>query len=157
MGASGLRPVELTLRNNMADLAVLRDAVDRFAAQHGIPVKSLIALQVVLDEIVSNIMKYAWRDRETHRLHVRLHTNGSVIEGEISDDGQPYDPRNSPSPPAAVAGSRPRPGGLGVYMVKQFVDRFDYERVDGHNRLKLTMRGVSDAPTQSESPDDRGT
>jgi anti-sigma regulatory factor (Ser/Thr protein kinase) len=149
--------VELTLRNSVAELAVLRDAVDRFAVEHGIAVKSLIALQVVLDEIVSNVIKYAWHDGEAHQLHIRLHTNGSVIEGEVSDDGQPYDPRNSPPPPSAAAGGRPRPGGLGVHMVKQLVDRFDYERVGGHNRLKLKMRYVSDALTQPENPDDRGT
>src|ERR1700691_3179368 len=57
-GASELRPTELTIRKDRADLSVLRDTLDRVAAEHGISGKSLIELQVVLDEIISNTVKY---------------------------------------------------------------------------------------------------
>ena len=149
--------MELTIGNDLADVAILRDAVDRFAEEHGIAPKPLIALQVSLDELISNIIKYAWPDGGTHQLQIRLRIDSAVIEAEISDDGQPYDPRNSPPPPAVPAGTRPRPGGVGVHMVKQLADRLEYERVGDRNRLKLTIRRASDTRAQSESPDDRRT
>jgi hypothetical protein len=67
-GASELRPTELTIRKDRADLSVLRDTLDRVAAEHGISGKSLIELQVVLDEIISNTVKYAWPEGGTARI-----------------------------------------------------------------------------------------
>jgi serine/threonine-protein kinase RsbW len=149
-----LRSTELTIRNDRAELSVLRDTLDRTAAAHGISGKPLYELQVVLDEIVSNIIKYAWPEGGVHELLVRLTVAGAVVEVEVIDDGQPYDPRNAPPPPPAAPGIKPRPGGVGVHMVKQLVDRFDYERVDGYNRVKLTKKCIVDAQLESRTPDD---
>ena len=135
-----MRSTELTIRNDRAGLSVLRDTLDRIAAEHGIFGKSLIELQVALDEIISNIIKYAWPEGDAHDLLVRLTVAGTVVEVEVIDDGQPYDPRNAPPPPPVAPGRRPKPGGVGVHMVKQLVDGFDYERVDGYNRVKLTKK-----------------
>jgi anti-sigma regulatory factor (Ser/Thr protein kinase) len=148
-GASELRSTELTIHNDRADLSVLRDTLDRIAAENGISGKSLIELQVVLDEIISNTIKYAWPEGGAHELLVRLTVDGTVVEVEVMDDGKPYDPRNAPPPPPAAPGGTPKPGGVGVHMVKQLVDGFDYERVDGYNRVKLTKRCSID-----EGPDD---
>jgi anti-sigma regulatory factor (Ser/Thr protein kinase) len=139
-----LPSIEFTIRNEQADMSVVRDALDRFTAEHGLSGKPLIELQVVLDEIVSNIIKYAWLEGGAHELRLRLSVDGSIVEVEISDDGRPYDPRNAPPPPRAAPGMKPRPGGIGVHMVKQLVDGFDYKRVDGYNRVTLTKRCIVD-------------
>ena len=39
---------------------------------------------------------------------------------------------------------RRQPGGLGIHMVKQLVDRLDYKRVGGHNRTVMTKQYFSD-------------
>jgi serine/threonine-protein kinase RsbW len=35
---------------------------------------------------------------------------------------------------------RPRPGGVGIHMVKQLVDSFEYTRIDGRNQVILTKQ-----------------
>jgi hypothetical protein len=38
-------------------------------------------------------------------------------------------------------------------MVRQLVDRFDYERIDGLNRVTLTKQSVPEKASQEAVPD----
>ena len=139
MPQSTARTAEIVIRNDMAELANLRDSLERIGAELGVPGKPLMQLQVALDEIASNAIKYGWPDGGNHKLFVRITGQQDRIEVEIVDDGREFDPRDAPPPEPQPAGRR-RPGGLGIHMVKQLVDRVDYERVGGHNRTVMTKR-----------------
>jgi anti-sigma regulatory factor (Ser/Thr protein kinase) len=141
MPKSTARSVEIVIRNDMAELAKLSDGLERIGAELGVPGKPLMQLQVALDEIASNVIKYSWPDGGNHELCVRITGQQDRIEVEIVDDGREFDPRQAP--PSQPAGRR-RPGGLGIHMVKQLVDRLDYERVGGRNRTVMTKQYVSD-------------
>ena len=57
---------------------------------------------------------------------------------EIIDNGRAFDPlTETPEPDLdSVLGDRPI-GGLGVYLVKTFMDELLYRREDGRNHLKM--------------------
>jgi serine/threonine-protein kinase RsbW len=141
-----LRSIELTIRNELASISVVRDALDRFGAEHGIPGAILIDLQVVLDEIISNVIKYAWPEGGAHELLVSLTAGDGAIEVEVVDDGRPYDPRDATPPERARPGSSPAPGGVGIHLVRQLVDGVEYERVGKHNRTRLIKRCMAMEP-----------
>ena len=138
------RSVEIVIRNEIAELAALRDGLERIGAELGVPGKPLMQLQVALDEIASNVIKYGWPDGGNHELCVRISGRQDRIQVEIVDDGQAFDPRQAPPSEPKPAGRR-QPGGLGIRMVKQLVDRLDYQRVGGCNRTVITKRYVSDS------------
>lgn len=137
-----VRSIELTVRNDPADLPAVRDAWDRFGAEQQVPARVVIDLQVVLDEVAANVIKYAWPEGGSHNFLVRLAVGDGTVEVEVIDDGRPYDPREAPAPEQARPGCRPRPGGRGVHLVRQLVDRFEYERTGAENRVRLTKRFV---------------
>jgi len=143
MRPSAARTAEIVIRNDMAELADLRDSLERIGAVLGVPGKPLMQLQVALDEIASNVIKYGWPDGGNHKLFVRITGQQDRIEVEIIDNGREFDPRDAPPSEPQPAGRR-RPGGLGIHMVKQLVDRLDYERVGGRNRTVMTKQYVSD-------------
>ena len=60
------------------------------------------------------------------------------LESDAFDDGREFDPMTAPSPNHALEGQRPRPGGLGIHMIKELVDHFTYERIDGRNHTTLS-------------------
>jgi len=144
MPQSIARSVEIVIRNDMMELANLRDALERIGAELGVPGKPLMQLQVALDEIASNVINYGWPDGGSHELCVRISGQQDRIEVEIVDDGRAFDPRRAPPSEPQPAGRRPAPGGLGIHLVKQLVDRLDYERIDGRNRTVMTKQYVSD-------------
>jgi serine/threonine-protein kinase RsbW len=128
---------ELTIRNDPAGVEQVRDALDRLGEEFKIPPRTLTQLQVALDEIVSNVIKYSWPDSGDHDLLVRITIHPERLDLEVFDDGVPFDPRNAPPVPSKDGG-RPRPGGVGIHIVKQLVDAFAYERRDGRNHTTLT-------------------
>jgi len=139
--------VDLSIRNDVAELLAVTEALDQLGEEIGFPAKALMQLQVALDEVLSNVIKYAWADGGPHRLRVRIKALPSGIEVVITDDGLPFDPRAQPAP-APAGGRRPRPGGVGIHLVKQLVDGFDYARIDDLNCVTLTKQCVQDRPLQ---------
>jgi len=135
--------VEIVIRNSIAELANLRDGLERIGAKLGVPGKPLMQLQVALDEVASNVIKYGWPDGGNHELCVRITGQQDRIEVEIVDDGREFDPRLAPPSEPQKAGRR-QPGGLGIHLVRQLVDRLDYERVGGRNRTVMTKQYLSD-------------
>ena len=126
-------------------------ALDRIGAEFSIPSRPLLQLQVVLDEMVSNVFKYAWPEGGVHEARVRITVRVDDIEVEIVDDGRMFDPRTQHHAarsaqgtvqPALPAGQRPKPGGVGIHMVRHLVDECNYARIDGRNHLTLTKRCV---------------
>lgn len=136
----------LTIRNNLAELATLSAALDRFGIQHGVPRESLVDLQVALDEIVSNVIKYAWPGGGAHEMSVRMTARKNAVDVEVVDDGEAFDPLSVPPPRRRSAGRRPRPGGVGIHMVRQLMDRAEYARTDGRNHIILTKRCALGVP-----------
>jgi serine/threonine-protein kinase RsbW len=143
MPRQAARSIAFVIRNDLAEIAGPRDALERMGEELGVPAKALMQLQVALDEIASNVIRYGWPDGGDHTFSVRIVGQPDRMEVEIVDDGRAFDPRQAPQPEPQPAGRR-QPGGLGVHMVRQLVDRLDYERAGGHNRTVIMKQFVSD-------------
>jgi anti-sigma regulatory factor (Ser/Thr protein kinase) len=140
--------VKISVRNDVTDLPNVAETVDRVGADAGIPARTVMQLQVVLDEVLSNVIKYAWPDGGTHEFFVRIDVRDGGIEVTITDDGRPFNPLAQSPPQPPPPGRCPRPGGVGIHMVKQLVDGFEYVRFDGRNRVTLTKRYSLKPPSQ---------
>jgi anti-anti-sigma factor len=144
------RIAELVIRNDLAELATVTDALNRILEGSAISNKALMQLQVALDEILSNVVKYAWPEGETHEVRVRINAQKDVVEVIIVDDGKAFDPRAQAPPKPPPAGRRPRPGGVGIHMVRQLVDSYDYARIEGRNQITLTKRFAPELPPRNK-------
>ena len=131
--------IHLTIANDVADAAIVAEALERFAATHGVPHEALVALQVSVDEILSNVIKYAWQGG-THRIQVRITARTDAVEVQVVDDGEafnPLDPRDLRRSRDAAA---PGPGGLGIRLVRQLMDDVEYAREGTANHTVMTKR-----------------
>jgi anti-sigma regulatory factor (Ser/Thr protein kinase) len=128
---------EMRIANDMSELARVATLVDSFAARHNFPNSVVVALNVSLDEILNNIISYAYEDAGHHDIVVRLELRHGTIEVVVEDDGKPFDP-------LAVATPRPRSdtavGGVGLHFVRSLMDQLEYAHRDGINRLRLVKK-----------------
>ena len=138
------RSATICLHNQPAEVAKVRDALDCLGRELHLPTAELIELQIVLDEIVSNVIKYSWSDGGRHEFTVRITVEADDVVLEIIDDGAPFDPRRAPEPQRRPAARVSRPGGLGIHLTRKLIDRLEYERVDGRNHTMLTKKFIRD-------------
>jgi anti-sigma regulatory factor (Ser/Thr protein kinase) len=111
--------------------------VDRVGRDFGVSPDVLMDLRIALDEIVTNIVKYAYIDDAEHEFTIRCEVAGGSLATVIEDDGVAFDPLLSPMPDLSVPMEERRVGGLGVHFVKNLMNSVRYERVAGRNRLTL--------------------
>jgi serine/threonine-protein kinase RsbW len=126
----------------------LREALDRIGAERSIDPKALVQLHVALDEMASNVIKYAWPEGGVHDINVSFTVGAGEVKIEIVDGGRDFNPLHTPPPERPRPGQRPRPGGVGVHLVKQLMDKIEFARAAGRNHLTLIKRCAVGLPPQ---------
>ncbi len=135
--ADTARKARIVIGNSIADMAKVADLVDRFGAEHSIPQRAIINMNVCLDELLNNTISYGYTDQNAHDITVELSLagNNTLLSAEISDDGAPFDPREAPPPSFDGA-----VGGLGVHFVRTLMDEIAYARVGDRNVVRITKK-----------------
>jgi anti-sigma regulatory factor (Ser/Thr protein kinase) len=129
--------LDLHFANDLAAMAGLAEAVDRFGATHRLPADILNALQVAVDEIVTNAITHSYAPGARGEIAVRLRRRLDSVVLEIEDDGVPFDPLQAPPPDLGLPAAERPIGGLGIHFVRNLMDEVSYARQDGRNLLKL--------------------
>ena len=104
-------------------------------------------LRLVVDEMVGNIITHGYRDippDSRSPVQICAECDSEHVTVTIRDGGVPYDvTRTSPPTNLQIAPQAREPGGLGVYLVMHYVDELHFERVDGQNINRLTLRRLT--------------
>ncbi len=132
-------PPKLTFRVDAgsAGLRQAADELDAFGAAHGLREDGAWPLQVALDEVLSNIVHHA-AGSEAVKIDVALEYRDGALELTVSDDGPAFDPLQLPEPDLSGPLQERSPGGLGVHLVRQLMDRVEYRRTGERNSLVMT-------------------
>ncbi len=99
------------------------------------------AVQLCLDELITNIISYGYDDGETGRdIIIRFTREDDQLDVVLMDDARPFNPLDMPDPDVTAALEDRRIGGLGIFFVRNMMDDVRYERIDGRNILTLRKR-----------------
>lgn len=113
--------------------------LDRVGREFSLPPAVLTDLRIAMDEVITNILTYAWTDDREHEITVECRMNAGRLETTIEDDGVAFDPLLAPAPDVRAPIATREVGGLGVHFVKKLIRDVAYERVGGRNRLTLAQ------------------
>ena len=129
---------ELTLEARVDSLPQVLAFVDEYLESLDCSMKVQMQIDVAVEEIFVNIASYAYIPEEGPAT-VRFETTQPPVSVIVSflDRGVPYDPLAKPDPDLDQPLQKRRRGGLGIYMVKQYMDGIEYEYRDGQNILTL--------------------
>lgn len=136
----------LTLRNDLNELPRLVEFVDAFCDPMHLSEPDKLALHLVLEEAVTNIIMHGYKTPGGHTFSVSLGLETEErVTAVVTDDAPPYDPLARPAVDVTAPLAERQIGGLGVHLVKKMMDVAKYERREGQNILTLerTVRRTS--------------
>lgn len=112
--------------------------VEEVALRAGLDPGRILHLQLVTDEVVSNVCRYAYKE-QGGQVGVSTGIRDSRFILEFSDEGIPFDPLGLLDPDTKAGISEREPGGLGVFLVRRIMDEVCYRRQEGKNVLTLIL------------------
>jgi len=136
--STGISSSRITLRNNLEELTRLLSFTQEFFLRNNIAAKHQADIDLILEEMVTNILKYGGLPKDAEACSIELALKDSHIEIRISDNGTPFDPLHLPEVNTALLIEERPIGGLGIHFVKKLTSSQSYEYRDGKNILTLT-------------------
>jgi len=125
--------MEIRLKNDFAEIPSAADAVDGFLRDQGAGPEILYLSRLVIEELVSNTIKYGYDDQAVHEIRIDARVEGGTMILEISDDGHPFNPLEAPEPAFHLPVHERPVGGLGLHLVRSMSDSVDYRRSGANN------------------------
>jgi serine/threonine-protein kinase RsbW len=118
----------------------LNRLVRQFGELHEVPSRTLYAVNLAMDELVTNAILYGFEDPKGQELCVSVSVAGSELRGELVDEGREFNPLEYPTPKLDAPLSDRELGGLGLHLVRSLMDRMLYRREGSKNVLTLMKR-----------------
>jgi len=132
--------LDMTIANAAVDIGRATAEFDGFASRHDLPAPVKRRVGVALDEILSNIMNYAYNDRSDHSIGVNVLLEEERLTITVIDDGMPFNPFDRESPDVDQRIEERSSGGLGIYLVSQMMDNVSWERRGDRNVVVMHTR-----------------
>ncbi len=132
--------LKLTIENDLAQLAVVRSEVESFAKRENLSHEVGFAAKLALEELLTNTISYGYSDKSAQFIEIRLEVRGDQLIIRTADDGLAYDPRTAKEPNTQSSLKDREIGGLGVHLVKNLMDGFEYRHKDRKNHVTLRKR-----------------
>jgi anti-sigma regulatory factor (Ser/Thr protein kinase) len=131
------RVLPVIVVNNRREVGRLIDLVEAFGRTSGLAEDDITDVSLLLDEFVSNVIKYGYDDAGEHEIQVVVTIDGRSLTIRIEDDGRAFNPLEAKAPDLTLPIEERPIGGLGILIAKTLADSIDYERTDGRNILTL--------------------
>ena len=135
---------ELDVKPQVGEVPRLIDWVQSCCAAEGLAEDLTFKLTLALEEAVANVTTHAFPGLPPpHSIKVRLDITARSVSAEIIDNGRPFDPTAAPGPDLSLPLEERDPGGLGILLMCEMMDRVHYRRDSGNNILRLEkLRGA---------------
>jgi len=132
--------IAVELKNRLSEIERLAHVVDNFGRHHQIGAHILYNMKLALDEILTNIISYAYDDAGEHHIVTRLSLEQGKWTVEVEDDGRPFNPLNAPVADTEQSLEERRVGGLGIHLVRKLINELEYRRQNDRNILVMRLK-----------------
>lgn len=152
MNGSADATIEIALTNDLREIAGVAARIDGFCADREIAPEVAYAVNLALEELLSNTISYGYEDGEPHRIEIILRLEGGMLVIAIVDDGKAFDPTKAPEPGLPASLEDDELGGIGLLLVNRMMDGIEYQRRADCNVVVLTKNAAPKGGAEEEAP-----
>ena len=130
----------LTLQSRLDAIALIWPWLESLAAEYRIPAETQFAIDLCLEEAVSNVVRHGYDAQIDQSITVAFKAGADELTFTIEDHAPPFDPlldTTAENAPAASSIEDFPVGGLGILLMRKFAKNLEYKALDGGNRLTL--------------------
>ena len=128
---------EINIKATVANIIKVTEFINEELDLYNCPNEDKININIAIDEIITNIVKYAYNRSEVGEISVKVDVSDNQVDISFIDSGIPYNPVIQPDPDITLSAQDRKIGGLGIFLVKKLMDEVIYEYRDGKNILKI--------------------
>lgn len=124
------------INNDLSELNTLLDQLQSLEHRWSLSKKTLAEINLVLDELITNTIRHG-KCGKKQPIDITLTKTPQKLTIEIVDAGLPFDPTRCKSPDTNLPLEKRKCGGLGILLIRQFSDYWNYTRSKDKNILTL--------------------
>lgn len=128
--------VEIVVDSHPKWLRLVRRVTDEFTREAGLDATERQNIILAVDEAMANVIKHAYGGDTAQKIWLRCRLDEGFVQIELRDRGAEFSPTGQPE----RAPDEVRPGGRGIYLMRQLMDEIHYAREDGYNSVTLRKR-----------------
>jgi serine/threonine-protein kinase RsbW len=130
--------LQKSLDKSLPALVGLAAEAQAFLTESGVREPVVFKVQLALEETVRNLIEHS-ADSLTDRFQVSLEVGSDQVVIVLEDDGPPFDPDSAPAFDPSQPLEARVPHGMGVHLLRHFMEEIHYERLGAKNRLRLVV------------------
>lgn len=128
----------ITIENDIEQIQDVLEQLEEFGKIHKISPKTIYQLNLSVDEILTNIISYAFENDDENDIDVSFNCEGKQIIIKVSDEGGAFNPLDFETQDLDTNLEDREVGGLGIYLVKSMMDDLQYQREKNKNIVTMT-------------------
>ena len=131
---------EVTTEARSDNLHLVFEALMNELAKYGVSPAQTRQCKLCVEEVFMNISNYAYRPgtgRVTMKIDADPRPHKLLLKVIFCDNGKPFDPLSIQDPDVDSELKHRMVGGLGIYLVKNTMDKVHYDRTDTQNVLTM--------------------
>jgi serine/threonine-protein kinase RsbW len=132
--------ITVHLPADLREIERLNRVVRQFGDLHEIPSRTLYAVNLALDEVLTNVVRHGFDDHTGQELVAHLAARSDELTTEVTDPGRAFNPLEVAPPDLTAPLAERALGGLGIHLVRSLMDSVEYRRENGKNVLTLRKR-----------------
>ncbi len=134
---------ELRIKNEVSELEKVAQFVEEIGEELGLNMELQMNLNLVMEEMVSNVIFYAYPEGEEAEIELLAKSDGKELTFVLSDQGKEFDPTAKEDADPDINPADREIGGMGIFIVKNIMNKVTYQRLEGRNLLTMT-KGIED-------------
>ncbi|HYH04567.1 MAG TPA: ATP-binding protein [Bacillota bacterium] len=121
------------------DLETINLEIETFCEQNEVPANKLFSIQLIIEELVTNIIKYGKSQKNDEIITVELKVEMEEIDLTITDNSAAFNPLEEEEADTGLSAEERSIGGLGLFLVRKRVKALNYENKSGFNILRAKI------------------
>lgn len=129
----------LNIKNDIQEIDRICSDLKKFCVLNNIGEKKCYDIVIIIDEMASNVINYAFDDNQEHTFILMIEKKEDLVHIQIIDDGIAFDPLKKTEPDLESSLEDRKIGGLGIFFAKQLSQSITYMREDNKNHLDIIV------------------